>query len=115
MAALRDPAIVHTQHWVILGSSKAAQGGRRRDERQASMAVTTHTIRENTAFDMIAGHARAVLETLREALARRRLYRRTLSEMTALSDRELAELGMPRSDLNRIASQAAHEAQAMVG
>ena len=46
----------------------------------------------------------------RAALERRRVYRQTLNELLALSDRELADLGLHRSQLRSIAWQAAHDA-----
>ena len=42
------------------------------------------------------------------ALARRRLYRTTLNELRALSDRDLADLGLHRASLRQIALQAAN-------
>ncbi|MDU9002549.1 DUF1127 domain-containing protein [Sedimentitalea todarodis] len=39
-----------------------------------------------------------------------RVYRRTLHELSALSDRDLADLGLRRSILKRVAYQAAYEA-----
>lgn len=60
-----------------------------------------------------AGALRARLDEtlagLRAAMHRRSLYNRTLREMHALSDRELADLGLHRSELRRIAWQAANE------
>ncbi|MDU8912348.1 DUF1127 domain-containing protein [Aestuariicoccus sp. MJ-SS9] len=50
----------------------------------------------------------ALIETFRDRMARRRLYKQTRSELIALSDRELADLGLHRSMLNRIAWQAAY-------
>ncbi|WP_225027874.1 DUF1127 domain-containing protein [Xinfangfangia pollutisoli] len=42
------------------------------------------------------------------ALARRRVYTRTLSELRQLSDRELADLGISRVSLVDIAREAAY-------
>lgn len=47
--------------------------------------------------------------TYRAKAARRKLYRETLNELRALTDRDLADLGLHRSMLHRIAYQAAHE------
>lgn len=43
-----------------------------------------------------------------EAYANWRLYRRTLSELQALSSRDLADLGLNRSMLRRAALEAAY-------
>lgn len=55
------------------------------------------------------GPMRQRLATAGQAWARWRLYRRTLAEMSGLSDRALADLGLHRSMLKRVAWIAAHE------
>ncbi len=47
------------------------------------------------------------LSGVSETMARRRIARTTYSELASLSDRELADLGMARSQLRRIACEAA--------
>jgi len=47
-------------------------------------------------------------EDLRKAMARRRVYRKTLQELTALNDRELADLGIPRNHIKRLAQETAN-------
>ncbi|MBZ4022269.1 hypothetical protein CKO11_07340 [Rhodobacter sp. TJ_12] len=49
-----------------------------------------------------------IVATVREALARRKVYRQTLAELRSLSERELSDLGMHRSMLTRIALEAAY-------
>ncbi|SFP02518.1 DUF1127 domain-containing protein [Tranquillimonas alkanivorans] len=44
-----------------------------------------------------------------ERLERYRLYRRTLTELDALSNRELADLGIGRSGIRRVAYEAAYQ------
>ncbi len=51
----------------------------------------------------------AFLDTLKVKFARYRLYRETLNELSALSNRELADLGLSRSMIRRLAYQAAYE------
>ncbi|WP_439124214.1 DUF1127 domain-containing protein [Marivita sp.] len=46
----------------------------------------------------------------RAAAARRKVYRDTLRELSALSDRELCDLGLNHSEIKRVAYQAAYEA-----
>ncbi|MGR3496652.1 DUF1127 domain-containing protein [Citreimonas sp.] len=43
-------------------------------------------------------------------MARRAVYRRTLNELYSLSDRDLADLGIHRSQVRSIAWQAAQDA-----
>ena len=49
-----------------------------------------------------------LVATIREGLARRKVYRQTLAELRSLSERELSDLGMHRSMLTRIALEAAY-------
>lgn len=53
----------------------------------------------------------AFVDAVLEHLSRRRLYRRTLNELSSLSDRQLADLGLNRSMLRRVAWQAAYDNQ----
>ena len=45
---------------------------------------------------------------VRQSFADHRLYRQTLDELHGLSSRELADLGMYRGDLHRIAREAVY-------
>lgn len=49
-----------------------------------------------------------LVASIREGLARRKVYRQTLTELRSLSNRELSDLGMHRSMLTRIALEAAY-------
>jgi len=62
---------------------------------------------ERTSHD--ASDLTLFVATLRARYARWRLYRRTLSEMAGLSNRELADLGLHRSELKRVALMAVYE------
>ncbi|SMC88358.1 DUF1127 domain-containing protein [Primorskyibacter flagellatus] len=70
------------------------------------MAYATHTSNTQSAFAARVGDA---LDTIRTRFERRRVYKRTLTELQSLSTRELEDLGLNRSSLNRIAYQAAYE------
>ena len=68
------------------------------------------------AFTTIAGAKRPaglarIFDTLSEALHEHRAYtaayRQTHRELSALSDRDLADLGMARTDIGRVAHDAA--------
>lgn len=43
-----------------------------------------------------------------EAAAKRKVYRQTVNELSALSNRELADLGLSRSGIKAIAMEAAY-------
>jgi uncharacterized protein YjiS (DUF1127 family) len=58
----------------------------------------------------VAGWFAAHLAALTRMLRRRKIYRQTVRELSALSTRELADLGIPRSMITRIALEAARAA-----
>ncbi|WP_394328596.1 DUF1127 domain-containing protein [Rhodobacter xanthinilyticus] len=68
-------------------------------------AVTMALVQELHGND--AGFTR-FFAGLSEALARRKVYRQTLRELKALSARELADLGIHRSMITRVAQEAAY-------
>ncbi|WP_425045737.1 DUF1127 domain-containing protein [Primorskyibacter sp. S87] len=72
------------------------------------MALTT----EYSASQTAAFNLKAVAEALNNRFACYRVYRKTYNELFALSNRELADLGLHRSSLRRVAYQAAYEAGA---
>lgn len=55
-----------------------------------------------------AGFATGLLAALREAAQRYRVYRTTISELSALTNMELADLGINRSMIKRLALDAAY-------
>lgn len=67
------------------------------------MAFATDT---RSASISLADRFATFRANLAEAMANRKLYRRTLSELEALSNRELADLGINRSMIKSIALQA---------
>ncbi|MBI1218681.1 MAG: DUF1127 domain-containing protein [Rhodobacteraceae bacterium] len=50
----------------------------------------------------------ALVRVYSEGAARRRVYRRTVEELSVLSDRELSDLGIHRSMIARVALEAAN-------
>lgn len=70
------------------------------------MAYATQTSHNQGALAARIGDA---LETIRTRFERRRVYKRTLAELQSLSTRELEDLGLNRSALNRVAYQAAYQ------
>ncbi|MBQ4825245.1 DUF1127 domain-containing protein [Leisingera sp. M527] len=49
------------------------------------------------------------LDALMVKFVRYRLYRKTVNELSALTARDLADLGLNRSEIQRVAYQAAYE------
>lgn len=48
-------------------------------------------------------------EQLQAALARHKVYRTTVNELSALSDRSLADLGIARCTIKRVARETAYD------
>lgn len=70
------------------------------------MAFLTDTLSaRGTLGEKLAAFWAAYLE----GAAKRAAFRQTMRELNTLSDRELADLGLHRSGLRRIAYQAAYE------
>lgn len=64
-----------------------------------------------TALDLNHGATREAsngfsLRVIGDYFARRAIFRQTVNELNGLSDRELADLGIHRLDINRIARDA---------
>ena len=53
---------------------------------------------------------RAAMQQFREARARRALYRQTVNELAVLSDRDLADLGIARTEIHDLARVHAYGA-----
>ncbi|EBA14325.1 hypothetical protein RSK20926_15777 [Roseobacter sp. SK209-2-6] len=70
------------------------------------MAAANHMTASKAA---IAASPMAWLDDLRIRFNRYRLYRKTVNELSALSNRELADLGLNSSMIKRISYQAAYE------
>ncbi len=51
----------------------------------------------------------SAIEALKVRFIRHRMYRQTVNELSDLSTRELADLGLHRSMIKRVAQQAASE------
>jgi len=69
------------------------------------MAVTTHY---SSPRGMLFAPLTSWFHTLREQIVRRRSYRRTYNELSALSAHQLADLGLHRSGLREAAYKAAY-------
>ena len=63
----------------------------------------------NTYFPAptLRGNITQIWQTMRDNAAKRAVYRQTVKELDALSNRELADLGLSRSSIRSIAIEAA--------
>lgn len=66
--------------------------------------VNSSAASANGVFDRVT----VALKSLRDAYERRRTFKRTLAELNSLSRRELADLGIERSMITRVALEAAY-------
>ena len=66
----------------------------------------------STVLDVVLDAGRTFFNQKRTqiqtALAKRKVYHATHSELSALSDRDLQDLGILRGDINRLAREAAY-------
>ena len=94
---------MHSQHLPIFSLKQTPNVIGSKNERMNEMAVasTQTTLKGTPAFGITA-----LLETAKNRVARYRMYRRTVNELSALSNRELADLGLHRSMIRRLAMQA---------
>ncbi|NIZ15374.1 DUF1127 domain-containing protein [Phaeobacter sp. HF9A] len=67
-------------------------------------ALNPISTRKTFAAPNLAG----MFQVAREKFEQHRIYRQTLSELSALSNRELADLGLHRSMLKSVALEAAY-------
>lgn len=69
--------------------------------------------RSNSGLDVVLDAGRIIFhqkrDQIRQALAKRKVYRATFSELAALTDRDLRDLGIPRSNIRRLAMEAAYD------
>lgn len=79
-------------------------GPQRPTEKRFKMAYATHTQDVAVSF---ADRIVALRDTFAEYSQKRAIYRRTINELGALSNRELADLGLSRSGIRRVALEAA--------
>jgi len=69
-----------------------------------------YTLRATSDSVQLAGPVRNFFSNIEDALARRALYRRTVSELQSLTNRELADLGISRSGIRGLARETVYSA-----
>lgn len=72
-----------------------------------TIAISTNTIQvPNYLREVLNNYNRLTLK-IQDVRARRKSYLATKFELSVLSDRELADIGIPRSAINRLAKEEA--------
>ena len=74
------------------------------------MAYYNDVVKSNDLVTRFLGTTASLLNTLAERRARRRVFNATRDELMSLSNRELADLGLYRADIARVAREAAYGA-----
>lgn len=74
------------------------------------MAIATHSPLDLRTGTGLGAVLRAVLARIEDGRRRNRAYRRTQRELTQMSDRDLADIGITRFMIDDIAAEAAARA-----
>jgi len=67
------------------------------------IAISRNNARLQTVLDDVRSRFKRFLSAAQEANERRRIYRATVCELDHLTNRDLADLGIPRSHIRRLA------------
>ncbi len=98
---------MHVQHFLIFILKQTPRhSGKDKTYRVTQMAVATH---QTALKGAPATGLASLIEASKTRFVRYRVYRRTVNELSELSNRELADLGLHRSMIRRVAMQAAEE------
>ena len=100
-SSIADVSIVRVQHLTMLVSTQT-------NSRQEHMAYYNTTTGHSGLLERILGTAANFLNQVAEHHAKRRVYNNTKLELSALTGRELADLGILPCEINRIAREAAY-------
>lgn len=112
MAAFPNQSLCKRSIGIIFGSSKGAgPSGNGAEARPKTvkgyiMAVIAQS-HHAAASTGIAGRLLAAIQHMQENRARRAIYRQTVRELNALTNRDLADLGISRAMIGRLAHEAA--------
>jgi uncharacterized protein YjiS (DUF1127 family) len=116
-SGIENLSIVQTQQSTIFLSTPTQTGSNihctkrvliRSPERTSTMTFYTDTASNATLVERLMATVSNVFATLAERHAKRRVFNTTLNELGSLSNRDLADLGISRSEVRRIAWEAAY-------
>lgn len=72
------------------------------------MAITSSRSRLDVLMDAGCAYFHQTRDNLRAELAKRKVYRTTYYELSSLTDRDLADLGIARSNIKALAMESAY-------
>lgn len=72
------------------------------------MAITQSDSGLDVVFEASRTFFQQKMDQVRRAQAKRKVYRKTYHELSVLSDRDLSDLGIPRSSIKKLALEAAY-------
>jgi uncharacterized protein YjiS (DUF1127 family) len=101
-----EQSIVQPQHWLMFLSTRTKTQSRKTSK---TMTYFNDTHTNGSFIERMMASAGHMLEAAALRRAQRRVYRKTLDELSALSNRDLADLGLARSELRRIAWEAGQQ------
>jgi uncharacterized protein YjiS (DUF1127 family) len=107
-SSIAASSIVHLQHNPKYGPESANNNKRpfeSRRERTYTMSYANDTMVSAGGF---VARFRALRADLAERAAKNRLFNQTRNELSQLTDRDLADLGLARADIADVAYQAAY-------
>jgi|TARA_B110000211_G_scaffold227873_2_gene283290 uncharacterized protein YjiS (DUF1127 family) len=116
-SGIENLAIVHAQQIPILLSTPTQTATNKsclnNDEDavpkgQVNMTYFTDTASNATLIERLMASVSTAFAAAATRQANRRVYSTTLNELSALSNRDLADLGIARSEVRRIAWEAAY-------
>ena len=108
MAALRTRAIVQLQHMPHVSGNSATErcpDNRCNKLRLIEMAYVNSS---RAASFSLADRISGFVALTKANFARRAVYNQTVRELNTLTDRELADLGIARTDIPAVAREAAY-------
>lgn len=73
------------------------------------MAITRSDSELDVVLDAVRTFFHHSRNKIENALAKRKIYRSTYCELSALTDRDLRDLGIPRSNIKKLALEAAYD------
>ncbi len=118
MAGLRRIGVVLGRYRYQLGINDAANTRRadqardkgHTDSKIKDTDMTYATIDQRTTYNTEDRGLTAITARVKAAIERNRVYRQTQRELSQLTDRDLADLGIARGTINQIARDAARAA-----